>query len=269
MRKLNNEQIQEVCQRYQDGEPTTSIAEDFNVSATAINGLLTRRGIIIRPQAEAQRRFLCDHTFFSSIDTEEKAYWLGFIAADGYISPVKDGKNALVVVLAPEDRDHLYRLRNSLQSTHPVKEYNYSYKQLVKLFIRSEQITCDLARYSIVPAKTFTHVWPNLPDDLLIHFVRGYVDGDGGFHRTVDHRRPNKPNFTFEITSNRPFLEACQRFLMRTCDLPQTKFDQRRPPVPIFTMRYGGNLQVTRIGKVLYEHATICLPRKYALAMSL
>jgi len=269
MRKLTDMQIAEVCRRYQAGETTTRLAKEFDVSFVAICGLLERRHIARREQALCQRRHICNHAFFSSIDTEEKAYWLGFIAADGYISWAKDGNSALTVTLAPQDKEHLYRLQNSLQSTHPVKEYNYPYKQLVKLFIRSKQLTDDLASYGVVPAKTFTHSWPQLPDDLLIHFLRGYVDGDGGFHVTVDNRYPGTWGYTFEITSNKPFLESCQQFLMKMCDLSQTKFDQRRSATSIFTLRYSGRRQVARIGKMLYEHATIYLPRKHDIATSL
>ena len=262
MERLTKMQIAEVCRRYQAGESSPALAKEFGISVPAICGLLDRRGIERREQSFAQRRYVCDHTFFSSIDTEAQAYWLGFVAADGYVSGSnKDSKDALVVHLQWQDRDHLYRLRDALQSTHPVKEYHYSYGDIAKLFIRSEQLTQDLAQYGIVPAKTFTVPWPDFSDALLIHFLRGYVDGDGGFHI---HELKN--HYTFELTSNRGFVEPCQQFLMRMCHVSQTKLFQRHSS-PIFTLRYNGRLGIARIAELLYTNATIFMPRKRDAAM--
>lgn len=269
MNRLTKPQIKEVCQRYQAGENSQELADAFGISKQAICGLLRRHNVAIREQSINKRIYTGNHAFFSSVDTEEKAYWLGFIAADGCISSPQEGSASLSLALALKDKEHLQRLQCALESNHPVKEYVYPYRQFVKITIRSQQITDDLAYYGIVPAKTFAHSWPKLSDELLVHFLRGYVDGDGGFHRTIDNRRPDAWGYTFEITSNKPFLEACQQFLMRKCDLSQTRLDQRHSDTFIFILRYGGRRQVARIGKMLYEHATVYLPRKHDIALSL
>ena len=261
MNKLNNAQIQEVCQRYLAGEPTTSLAKHFDVSATAINGLLTRRGIIMRTIAVSRRQFQCDHTFFSLIDTEVKAYWLGFFAADGYVGT----RNALAVSVATEDNEHLIRFTEALQSTHPIKMYTYPKVSFAKLFIRSEGLATGLAQYGIVGNKTFTLRWPDLPAELLRHFLRGYTDGDGGFY-TGKTTYPYK-NVIFSVTSNEHFLEGMQQFLMTSLGLPKTKHTQRHKDSPIFTLRYTGRNQVEHIVIWLYEGATVYLPRKYIKIM--
>lgn len=261
MRKLTDMQIAEVCRRYQAGESSKALAKEFDVSAPAICGLLERRNIARREQSLVQRRYTCNHTFFSSIDSEEKAYWLGFIAADGYISNSKESKSALVLVLQWIDKDHLVQLQETLQSTHPVKEYHYSYQDMAKLFIRSEQLTHDLATYGIVGNKTFSLQWPSLPYDLLRHFLRGYVDGDGGFYTSKTAYK--RKNVIFSVTSNEQFLEGMQQFLMSSLGLPKTIHSQRHKESPIFMLRYCGRNQVERIVSWLYKDATVYLPRKY------
>ena len=48
--------------------------------------------IFIR-QGEILRKYNVNHDFFESINTEERAYWLGFISADGCISERYNYKN--------------------------------------------------------------------------------------------------------------------------------------------------------------------------------
>lgn len=65
-----------------------------------------------------QNRLRCDETVFDSIDTEEKAYWLGFIFADGNISQVG---HKFEMNLGGKDYDHLDKLRKFFKYEHPVR----------------------------------------------------------------------------------------------------------------------------------------------------
>ena len=255
-RKLTNGQRTIICQRYVAGESSCSLAHHFSVSPPAIRSLLRRQGIARRPQSEAQRLFQCDHSFFSTIDNEQKAYWLGFMAADGYIS-----RNALVIALAQTDKEHLQRFQEAIHATHPIHDYKYPNTSFSRLFIRSSQLVDGLANYGVVPNKTFIFRWPILHKDLQTHFIRGYIDGDGGFYA----RRTAYPTpaISFEVTGNEPFLLSLQAFLMEQCSLRATKLYRRHKDIPIATLRYVGRKQVSRIFALLYRDATIYLPRKH------
>ena len=43
-------------------------------------------GIDFRKNGDNLKKYTANYNFFEKIDTEEKAYWLGFIAADGHVS---------------------------------------------------------------------------------------------------------------------------------------------------------------------------------------
>lgn len=257
MRKLTDIQVTDVCERYQSGESSEALAKEFGLVGASVRGLLNRRGIARRSRSECNRQYYCDHDFFDVVDNEEKAYWLGFIAADGNI----DSRNMLVVTLATQDIEHLQKLAKALNSTHPVQRYDYGTKRppFVRLLISSPQIVSALGRYGVTPKKTFTLRFPDLPEHLLRHFVRGYFDGDGGFN--IGKAVPS--NIVCSVTSNEPFLEECQKFLMLHCGLSKTKLYRRHPKVPIAALRYSGGLQVARIVSLLYSDALIYLPRKY------
>ena len=55
-----------------------------------------------------------DEHSFDVIDTEEKAYWLGFLYADGNVS---NTKNEVGITLQSSDIKHLYKFKTFLKSS--------------------------------------------------------------------------------------------------------------------------------------------------------
>lgn len=264
----------ELCKRYASGESASNLAPEFGVSINSVGRILRRRGIEVRSMSETHRHHKCDHHFFDQVDTEEKAYWLGFIAADGYIGkPDSTNSSVLVVSLSPMDKDHLYRLRSSLKSTHSIYEYDYSESAqrgkavpYASFNIRSPELVAGLARFGIVSRKSQIIRWPELPDPLLRHFLRGNFDGDGTWNLRVSYkngqRQPDwKADVAFRLSSNREFLEGCQQYMMRACNLNKTTLSTRKD-CSTCTLIYGGRKQTRRIFHLMYDDATIYLPRK-------
>lgn len=254
-------QQEEIVLRYQNGESSEKLAQEYGISGAAVRGLLERRGIARRNRELAARRYTCNHTFFASINSEEKAYWLGFIAADGYID-----SDHLKVSLSSVDKEHLLRLATSLNSSHPVIDQIQAKYASSTLRIYSTELCSDLIRHAITSRKTFTLQWPTLPVEVLRHFARGYIDGDGCF---TGYSRARQTNVYFSVTSNEPFLLDLQAFLMRHCCLGQTKLYRRHKDSPIYSMAYCGKRQIRRIVDFLYHDATIYLPRKYHTACAI
>lgn len=137
-------------------------------------------------QSQIARMHTLDHFFFESIDTEEKAYILGFLAADGNVNPDKYGTE-IRVCLHPKDRDILEKINTAWRSTYPIRIHQSTEKsgfagtcrEQPKLSVRSSQMEHDLAKYYIIPAKTATVRFPDIPIHLHRHYLRGLLDGDG------------------------------------------------------------------------------------------
>ena len=125
---------------------------------------------------------------FENIDNEEKAYWLGFIYADGYIRERKSG-NSLEIKLSVKDISHLELFRKNLDSNHLIREAfskvkykgGVSISHMCHLAIYSSQIVESIKTKGVHSRKTFTIGKPNIDEDLIPHFIRGYFDGDGSF----------------------------------------------------------------------------------------
>lgn len=130
--------------------------------------------------------------YFDSIDTEEKAYWLGFIYADGNISkPTRKVGDKIKpyyrieVSLKKEDSYHLEKLRTALEMEASVKisHTNFEQSTRARLGWNSKHMWETLNSYGCTPCKSLTLTFPNVnifKDKRLIkHFIRGYIDGDG------------------------------------------------------------------------------------------
>ena len=80
----------------------------------------SRLHLPLRNDQEKNKKFYCDSDFFDVIDTEPKAYWLGFIFADGYVLKYANKKYAKFgISLAGFDSGHLEKLRDALKSNVP------------------------------------------------------------------------------------------------------------------------------------------------------
>lgn len=121
-------------------------------------------------------------TQFKKIDTEEKAYWLGFLYADGSVGS-KEAK--IELGLAEKDFNHLQKFKNFIGLNNKI-----SYREKTKSYrycFRSQEMKNDLIQLGCIPKKSLLLNFPSssqVPEYLIRHFIRGYFDGDGHFTNT-------------------------------------------------------------------------------------
>lgn len=182
-RRLTHKEKNELFAKYETGKYTaTDLAAIYPVSNVAISALLKRHGYKSKSQSELQRKYDINKTFFDKIDTEEKAYFLGFLYADGYNNT---DRNSVNLSLKEDDKEILEKLNNLLQPTKPlqyvrIKATNSSNQW--RLVIANKHISKRLIDLGCDKSKTYTLEFPKekqVPKHLVRHFVRGYFDGDG------------------------------------------------------------------------------------------
>lgn len=126
----------------------------------------------------ATRKLNIDELFFEQIDNEEKAYWLGFLFADGF----QNGQE-MIVNLSVKDKLHLEKLKEALKSESEIRERNEINPQ-VTLRVSSKKLCADLDRHGCVKCKSYIVKYPgHLEPNLERHFIRGVFDGDGCIYR--------------------------------------------------------------------------------------
>ena len=247
---------------YMSGMSCVSINENTN-AVYGINNIyryIFSMGVS-RNDHEKSLKYHCDETFFDYIDSEAKAYWLGFIYADGYITSGIKGKSldSFGVTLKDTDGGHLEKLKSSIKATQKVayytSKYGYGY---ARLQINSEYMAHTLIEDGVLKQKSLILTFPSqsiLPPELYNHFIRGYFDGDGSLKR----KGKNIIGYDFCILGTFEFLTKVKEILGVDNKLVQT-----RNKVNNFQLCFGGNNKVLSQLNYLYKNASIYLDRKHA-----
>ena len=163
---------------------TSDISKILNRTNSAIELKASRLGLKKYP-------YICDYHYFDEIDTEEKAYWLGFLTADGWINK-NDKNNAGVtgIELQYGDINHLRKFNKSIGGNYQITD-RWRTCSLSK-YKDKKNHTCTIRIFSLIMYnslvdkgftnnKSFDYHVPNLRQDLIRHYIRGYFDGDGCF----------------------------------------------------------------------------------------
>lgn len=256
-----------IHRRYATGESSTSIATDYGLHFTTVLEIVKRNGGTVRSTG-GQRKYTCNHSYFDNIDTEDKAYWLGFIVADGCVYQNVAGSKLVTIVLSTKDEEHLSRFLLQLEATHPIRHNKrgsgYSERATCRVDITSQQLYDSLAKHGATPRKTFTAKWPDfLPRHLARHYLRGYSDGDGYFGAYSHSGHADKsPKPGWGIIGTEAMCEGVRRFLVNhgVHSKARVRQDGRNPRMS--TLSYRGTEIVGRIYYLLYQDATVWLPRK-------
>ena len=183
-KEFTQEQRKEICRLYvEERKGASGIAKLFGCTARPIQRILTEEGITLRSHRDSTKKYEYDETYFSQIDTPDKAYWLGFIYADGFICKSENGNPVLGITLA--EPEPIEKIKIALKSNLPIRSYKkvngYSDKSIeYKVAFHSKQMVEDLEKWGCVERKTFKLKFPDfLSEELIPHFIRGYFDGDG------------------------------------------------------------------------------------------
>lgn len=204
------------------------------------------------------QKYTLNNDYFDSIDNETKAYFLGFLYADGCNHKQN---NAFNLQLKESDKYILDIFKKDLEYTGPllkVQKKNIHYN----LNVFSKKICQTLEKLGVVANKTF--LLNNIPDinsELLHHFIRGVFDGDGCI-RYVDmsnFKRSSKLRFC--ICGNEPFLENIQNVLINNLGISKNKLNKFQHSKSK-QLEYTGNTNCKKIYNYLYKDATIFLTRK-------
>lgn len=208
--KLTEKQIDKIILLYtNDKLNLRQISLQFKVSETSIFNLLKHKNIKLRDRENCNRKYIINENYFEIINTSDKAYFLGFIYADGNLY-----KNTLQIKIAKQDIEILEKFREEiiLSGGNPIKFYNgktENHCDLSSIRVISSKIKRDLINLGCTPNKSLSLRFPSvdiLPAELMRDFLRGYFDGDGCFFT-------NGTNHAFTIVCSKFFAPELKSFL--------------------------------------------------------
>ena len=155
------------------------IASLLTINRKTVYKILRKNNIKSRTLSEAAMKYTCNDSFFNVINTEEKAYWLGALYADGNVS--KKASTSGQIFLTAKDKEWVEKFMRDINSNNkPRSEYHTKFKSTIwKAQITSSQMYNDLVNLGCIPVKSHIIRMPDISKDLIHHFIRGYFDGDG------------------------------------------------------------------------------------------
>ncbi len=202
--------------------------------------------------------------YFDKIDTERKAYWLGFILADGcVIWNKKQGNYCLSIGLQHRDKEHLSALEEDLGGSRE-PEMNPKGTRLVWY---SKYMAQALINLGIVPRKSTIDLKPpKIEIDLLSHFWRGVFDGDG---MITEKKSTSEYRFSLAGSSSilASFMDWYDQFGVRKQKLVRAK--NQHGVTRTFKIEMSGNRQIEALMLALYREADRFLSRKYTIYQAL
>lgn len=253
---MENQIIKNLLKDANEGVSLNSLKKKYHLGYEKVKRILQENNISIQSSSRLTDKDFYDD-IFDIINTEEKAYWLGFIYADGYISKVESSKNhkyLFEVQLAEKDKSHLEKLKNFFNSkkdllchNRKTKIKNYSSYRLSR---QNKHLWESLYNKGVTPKKSLTLEFPTteqVPKEFQLAFIRGYIDGDGCI--TINNA---KDLVYLGLVGSSKFLDKIEEIFGK---------GSRYKAGKNFDLRYSINKAIP-ILEQLYFNATVFLERK-------
>jgi intein-encoded DNA endonuclease-like protein len=259
--KEKQEAMKQAAIEYVSGETSMEriqqILHKYNISYASLFNSIKRYNL--EYNKTYGRRVFFNEDYFANINSEDKAYWLGFIFADGNVKKTSskcDKVNRLTIGISIKDQQHLEKFKSTIGHTGELyiehHKKSYSTTPICYLHCNSIKMCEDLAKLNCLPSKTGYSNLPNIPQELLRHFIRGYFDGDGSISPYI-----------FQITSNENILNQINNIISSALNVPLGKIRFYQRTNKAVDLRYIGKDLMPTIFHYLYDNATVFLERKY------
>lgn len=265
MRKIITEELKRNIKDYYQSRPMTigEVCKEFSLSSPTILKILN--GIPKYSKTKIYNPEL-DEDFFSSIDTESKAYFLGLFISDGNIFDPSNSKHPgqkwVSITLQTDDSYILQNFKDDIKATTKISEDGRGSSYIA---IRSNKMADDLEKYGVIPQKSFKTRFPFEVDKKYYrHLIRGIIDGDGSIQTYWHTPKDGRKRFKHSISCC-----GTHRLMSEMIDVITKELKlEFKPVVYDYKNRTLSEFKVTNIndmlkfGNWLYDKSNIYLYRK-------
>lgn len=246
-----------IMEKYHNNERVEDIAIELQCSRYMLYQKFNEWNISRRNKIKAKPRsnaiYTINYEYFKKIDTEHKAYWYGFLLADGYVN-----ERELSLCVKNTDIDIIQIFAEDIETDVPIKYDKYGNPFIT---IVCKELSKSLLDKGFHNRKSwsidFDYIKSFVPDELFNHFIRGMFDGDGCL-KYYSYPYLKKPQLHFGYTG-----------VKNVCEFIKDFFDINRDLI------FEGNVTYTVVSRdpnkiieictYLYNNSTIYLKRKYEI----
>lgn len=244
---------------YSSGISSRKIASALGCSKPTVLKALREYKIPVRKnQGTSYEEYTVNHDYFE-VPSPSMYYVLGYIAADGFINKIGTG-----VQFTSKDLELLEFCKQELETNCPIKfRLGYDKRNLEKyiytLYVPSKRIVNSLNKLGLTTKKSLTLTFPDISDDYLWHYLRGYLDGDGWIKKFEPKEGPR-----LTIISSPYFIKSLKNKLETIFN---KALSQPRPYGKALGLTIRG-LSAYKMLKLLYDNEHYGLSRKKERALA-
>lgn len=256
---LSKERKEKAYDLYMKYKDLNKVGKELHMSNKTVSEIVKAKGFKI-DMSKIKQLYNIDQEYFDIIDTQEKAYYFGLLAADGTVG---SKTNVIQITLQERDKYLLEALRSAIKSNHNILKLNYKTKKITyqnqyQLSIMNKHMHDSLIHHGIVPRKSYCLEFPkDLSSEFYPSFLRGYMDGDGTIAKTEKRVR---------FISTESFCLSVQKILKDTLNINSHIIHEKRDSKGITcTLGIAGGIQTKKFLDWIYKDATIYLKRKYEI----
>src|SRR3990167_3745530 len=225
--------------------------------------------------------------YFEVIDTENKAYFLGLLFADGSVTIPKGNRQKVISLSLQEDDSEVVTLLNKeitpykkMTIQRPTSIIKRGWKARATFSVGCDKLVNDLMNHGCINNKTTLGLGiPNLKTPFLKHFIRGYFDGNGGLSVKITkntYKRVSNNNIKSPFKENKlrgslyfcstdlDFLNYIKNILNSSCKIIGTVqlYDKKTLNCLTRQIRYEHKEDIKEIFNYLYKDSKVFLKRK-------
>ena len=259
--KFSEKDIRDMCDLYDSGKTLLEISMIYDVDKSEISFLFNKIGKQCKDCSHAAQIYNINEEFFDVIDTQEKAYVLGMLYADGnnYTKT-----NKVRIGLQARDVHILEDILRVMDSNIPLSFYKSKYENCQDIYvltISNKHISETLNNLGMVPNKSLILEFPEwLDENLYPHFIRGYFDGDGWVAKP-------KGYYGTSIVSTKNFCERVQEILT-DIGVVSKIYNTYNEETSTRELKIGKKESSKIFLDYIYKDATIYLNRKHDIYVS-
>ena len=233
----------QIISLYEKGLSAYQIMDKLNISSKFKVYKVLKDNNLTRDYKECRHPGI-DSNYFSKIDSDTKAYMVGFIFADGCVRKNRPG---ITIAQHPKDLYILEEFKKILELTTKIQ---ITKQPLAVLYVNNKQMREDLMKVGCLPQKSKNGGKPIIPKKFRYAFIRGLFDGDGSIYS----RKKPYLRFVFDICGHIDVISWCHKELKLTTKI--TKHSS------IVRLEINSLKQIKEVYKYLYRKNCIHLKRK-------
>jgi predicted transcriptional regulator len=249
--------IPKIKRLYKEGVAALTLGRKYSIRTQRVLKWAEEDGTL-RKQGDATRTVEYNQHIFDIIDDQDKAYWLGFLYADGYNL---EGKK-VELSLCTDDIDHIKKLANfvGISEKQISSRIDKDGHKQSTLNMFGKHMSEQLAKWGCVQKKSLILTYPKwLPNDLHQHFIRGEFDGDGSINVDKEGK-----DWRICIVGTKDMMDNISNIITANINITsiiekRNKNDDRNT----YSLVINGNNQVQKFCDWIYKDHKTRLDRKY------